>query len=242
MSAYPTVQNMPMNVAAMSIPAKLGESIRRSVPLLPEEAKSLVMVLLSPSSLEKMAATTAIWIGSHAIGVGELADLILLLGGFAMVGKSALDAGKSLLAFATIASEAKSEHDLNVAAEYFAKAVILVGVTTITALLLRKAAGPRKSVPKPNAAAAEEGTLYERTVPTLNLGVLKQLVIDAWKQPGKWPVKVFKLRPDQQLGTLVDVGGYVTTENAVAGAGLRELERRLGFALAIWAILPLLSG
>jgi hypothetical protein len=230
MMSYPMVQTTPMNVAAMSIPEKLGESIRRSIPLLPDEAKALVMALLSPSSLETIAATTAIWIASHAIGIGELADLILLLGGFAMVGKSALEAGKALLVFATTASQAKSEGDLNVAAEAFAKAVILVGVTTVTAVLLRKSAGPNKSVPKPNRAAIEEGTLYERTVPKLNLKVLKQLVIDGWKQPGKWPVKVFKLRPGQKVGDLLEVKGYVTTENAVAGAGLRELERRLGFA------------
>lgn len=220
-----------LDVASMGLAAKLAEAVRRSIPLLPDDAKEMALALVSPDGLKLMAGTTAFWIASHAFGIGEAADLILLLAGVAMLGKAAVDAAKILYAFATTASGAASEADLDLAANYFAKAVVLIGITTVSALLLRRAAGPK--LPKPAAAAAlapvTDGTLYARTATTLNIAVIKNLVVEAWSNPGKWPVKVFKIRPGQSVGAAVDAQGYITTENAVAGAGLRELERRLGF-------------
>ena len=217
-----------VDVAHMSVPQKIRESIVRAVPLLPKEAQSFATALVSPEALETIAKTVAFWIGAHLVGVGEAADLILLLAGYVMVGKSALEASKALLAFGITAAKANSSKELDTAAEYFAKAVILAGIATVSAFLLRRASGSAK--PAKLAGPVEEGTLYARTAPKLNLQIIKQLVIDAWKQPGKWPVKVFKLRGGQQVGEAVAVRGYITTERAVAGVGLRELERRLGLA------------
>ena len=207
-----------MDVAKMGLNQKISESIRTSLPVLPLKAKAVTLAMISPEALAAIAATTTLWLGSHFLGVGVIADLILLLGGYVMVGKTAWDASGALLHFALTVTKAKTDNDLNVAADYFVQAVLLAGATAVSALLLGRGRGKMKPA-SPVAAAAEEGTLYSRTVARLNLQVIRQLVIDGWKQPGKWPVKVFKIQAGQKIGDAVQVGGYITTENAVAGAG-----------------------
>jgi hypothetical protein len=224
-----------LNVGAMSTAAKIAESLRRSIPLLPKEAQNLVLAMISPESLETMAATIVVLGVAQFFGVGEVADLLILLAGAAILGKTAVDAAKELIAYATGVVAARSPADLDTAAQHFAKAVMLVGVATVSALLLHRAGAARAS----QAAVAEEGTgaaaaaretPYARATKGLDLNVIKKMVVDAWKEPRKWPVKVFKLRPGQEIGDLVQVEGYITSEQSVAGASLPELERRMGFA------------
>jgi len=224
-----------LNVSAMSTTAKIEESLRRSIPLLPAGARDLVLAMISPESLKAMAATFAVLGVAQFFGVGEVADLVILLAGAAIVGKTAVDAAKELIDYATGIVDARSSADLDTAAQHFAKAVMLVGVATVSALLLRKAGAARAS----QGAVAEEGTgaaaaaretPYARATKGLDLNVIKKLVVDAWKEPRKWPVKVFKLGPGQRIGDAVQVDGYITTEQSVAGASLRELERRMGLA------------
>jgi hypothetical protein len=74
-------------------------------------------------------------------------------------------------------------------------------------------------------------TPYAQAVRTLDFRVIKKIVIETtWPQPRQWPVKVFKLRAGQKVGDSVEVDGFITTEQSAAGASLRELERRMGFA------------
>lgn len=220
-----------IDVSGMSTTAKIEESLRRAMPLLPSEAQGLVLALISPESLATMAATIAVLGVAQFFGVGEVADLVVLLAGAVILGKTAVDAATELIEYATGVMAARSPADLDAAAQHFAKAVILVGITTVSALLLHKATSARVS----QGAIAEEGvgaaeTPYARATKSLDLNVIKKMVVEAWKEPRKWPVKVFKLRPGQRLGDAVQVEGYITTEQSVAGASLRELERRMGFA------------
>jgi hypothetical protein len=224
-----------LDVSAMSTTAKIEESLRRSIPLIPKEARNLVLAMISPESLETMAGTLVVMGVAQFFGVGEVADLVILLAGAVILGKTAVDAAQELIDYATGVVAARSPADLDTAAQHFAKAVMLVGVATVSALLLHKAGAARAA----RGAVAEEGTgaaaatretPYARATKGLDLNVIKKLVVDAWKEPRKWPVKVFKLRPGQRIGDAVQVEGYITTEQSVAGASLRELERRLGFA------------
>jgi hypothetical protein len=222
-----------LDVGAMSITARVEESLRRSVPMVPLASQELVRGLLSPKAVSEMAITITVWATSQLIGAGEVADLVLLLAGYVMLGKTALDAGKELVAFGSVIGRARVSQDLDVAARHFANAVMLAGVTTISAVLLRKAGVRRTSE---SLAGKAEGTTvkavgetpYQQAVKTLDLKVIKKIVVEAWQQPRKWPVKVFALRAGQKLGDAVAVDGYITTEQSIAGASLRELERRMG--------------
>lgn len=84
-----------------------------------------------------MAGTVAIWAGSQFFGVGEVVDAILLVIGAVTLGFSVFSGGQALYEFAVTAAGANSEQDLQTAAEYFAKAVTILGISMVQAVLLR---------------------------------------------------------------------------------------------------------
>jgi hypothetical protein len=122
----------------MSAQERIGEALRRSLPLLPGAARDVVESLLSPESLAIIAASMVFWAGSHLVGIGELVDLLLLAAGGVLLGKSILDVAEDLWAFARLTVNGSSDKDLDEAARHFARAVIVGGVDVITAILLHK--------------------------------------------------------------------------------------------------------
>ena len=132
----PTPQHF--NGFGLSIQDKIAESLRRSLPLLPAEARHQVELLLSPQSLAIVAGTLMVWAGSHFFGVGEIVDVILLITGFALLGWSVFSGGEELYLFATTAVNARTDADLQKAARHFASAVSILGIAAISAVLLRR--------------------------------------------------------------------------------------------------------
>ncbi|MDF7681166.1 hypothetical protein PT300_11465 [Enterobacteriaceae bacterium ESL0689] len=63
-----------------------------------------------------MAGVIVIWAGSHFLGIGELADVILLVVGWVAVGGIAVEAGKKLYDFAVKTNNVQTESDLDIAA------------------------------------------------------------------------------------------------------------------------------
>jgi len=130
-----------MDIATMDLQARLEASITKAASLLPEDIGKQLLVLISPTSLATMAATVVLWAGSHFIGIGEIADIILLVVGWAAVGGVAVEAGSKLCDFATKTYNAHDEADLDDAASDLAQAITLIGINTVMALMLKK--GPR---------------------------------------------------------------------------------------------------
>ena len=128
---------------------KVAEAIRRSLPMLPSEARHQVMAMLQPESLAIILGTLLVWAGSHLFGVGEIVDLILLTVGFAVLGVSAFSGAQELYQFADLATHAQTQADLNRAAHHFAMAVNILGISVISALLLRRSTGEALSRGKP---------------------------------------------------------------------------------------------
>jgi hypothetical protein len=156
----PTAKAATLDVGGMSPQTKIELAIRRSLPMLPAEARQQVMQMLTPTSLAIMGGTLVAWAGSHLFGIGEIVDVILLVTGFALVGLSAVTGAQELYAFATGAIRARSDADLDRAAKHFASAVTILGIATISALLLRSSgkavrgrAVPRGARPMPNVGA-----------------------------------------------------------------------------------------
>jgi len=130
------------DVYAMSAEEKIGEAMRRSLPLLPAEAQEQVKAMLTPTSLAIVAGTLVVWAGSHFFGVGEIVDVILLVVGVAFIGLGVFSGAGELYDFATTAINAKNDAELDKAARHFAKAVNILGITVISAILLKKSANP----------------------------------------------------------------------------------------------------
>lgn len=120
----------------MSKIERIAEALRRSIPHLPAEGKAMVESMLDPTMLTLIGGTLLVWIGSHAFGVGEFVDLVLLGAGVVTLGFSAFDGAKALYDFATRAVGARSESDLDQAGQSFARAVLILGVSTVQAILL----------------------------------------------------------------------------------------------------------
>lgn len=126
-------------VLEMSVTDRVGEAMRRALPLLPGEARTTVMAMLQPQALAIVAATLVVWAGSHFFGVGEIVDVILLVVGFAALGMSVFSGAGELSDFVQKAVNGRSDAELDEAAEHFAKAVSLLGISAIQALLMRGA-------------------------------------------------------------------------------------------------------
>jgi hypothetical protein len=147
------------NVQTMSAQDKIGDAIRRSLPMLPGEAREQVLAMLSPESLAIVAGTLVVWAGSHFFGVGEIVDIILLVVGFATLGLSVFAGARELYDFATDAVNAQTDDDLDRAARHFASAVDILGISIVSAVLLRRSAkavaarGRPQIRPMPNVGA-----------------------------------------------------------------------------------------
>jgi hypothetical protein len=124
-------------ILRMSATDKVAEALRRALPLVPASARSAVETLLRPETLGLIAGTLVLWAGSHFVGVGEIVDVILLGVGFVALGFAVFEGADELYAFATGAVNAHDDDDLDKAGRHFAQAVVLLGISTIQALLLR---------------------------------------------------------------------------------------------------------
>lgn len=129
-----------LSIAQMGPSEKIEAALRRSLPMMPAEARDQIQAMLSPESLAIIVGTLIVWAGSHFFGIGEIVDIILLVAGFALLGLSAYSGAKELSHFATAAINARTEADLDRAARHFAAAVNIIGISVITALLLRRSA------------------------------------------------------------------------------------------------------
>lgn len=129
-------------IASLSNDKKLALAIERSLAMLPVEAAEIVKSMLSPTNIAIMLGTLVLWATSHFVGIGEIVDVILLAAGVLILGFSVFDGAEELTSFTTTAIRATNENQINDAARHFAKAVDILGISIISAILLRRSARP----------------------------------------------------------------------------------------------------
>ena len=141
---------------------KFAEALRRTAPKLPGSMRHEFEALLSPTSLAIMAGTLVVWAASHAFGVGEVVDVVLLVAGVFFLGMAVFDVAGELGDFLVVTSTAADEKDLDEAASHLARAIAIMGVAAFIALLAKVARGrggkggtaaktPPKNKPAPQA-------------------------------------------------------------------------------------------
>jgi len=128
---------MSTEIARMSSTEKIGAALQRSLPYLPAGARATVEAMLTPTALALIAGTLVVWAGSHFFGVGEIVDIVLLGVGVVALGFAVFEGANELYEFASRALGAHSEADLEAAGQHFARAVVLLGISTIQTILLR---------------------------------------------------------------------------------------------------------
>ncbi|MGY5958652.1 Holin [Kosakonia sp. BK9b] len=127
-----------MDVTHLDLQAKLRLVLIKAATLVPADVGQQLLALITPQSLATMAGIVVLWAGAHFLGVGEIADIILLIVGWAAIGGVAVEAGKKLYDFAIKTHAARSEMEIDDAAKDLAEAITLIGINTVFALLLRK--------------------------------------------------------------------------------------------------------
>ena len=178
-TSAPTLKASTAQVAGIlewPLEGKFAEAFRRTAPKLSGSMRHEFEALLSPTSLEIMAGSLVVWAGSHAFGVGEVVDIVLLSGGVFFLGMAAFDVAGELGDFLVVTSTAAVTDDLDEAASHLARAIAIMGVAAFIALLAQVARGrgggkggtaeaPPKPVPE-NAAPQSKSTPKEPRAPT----------------------------------------------------------------------------
>lgn len=127
-----------MDVAHLNLQSRLEIVLTKAAALLPADVGQQLLAMITPQALATMAGIVVVWAGAHFFGIGEIADIILLVVGWVAVGGVALEAGKKLYDFAIKTNNACNETDLDLAAQDLADAITLIGVNTVLAILLKK--------------------------------------------------------------------------------------------------------
>jgi hypothetical protein len=147
---------------------KFAEALRRTAPKLPSNMHHEFEALLSPKSLGIVASGFVVWAGSHAFGVGEVVDIVLLIGGAVTLGMSVFDVVEDLGDFLVVTSNATGEKDLNEAASHLARAIAILGVAAFIALMAkvpRSRGGRYGSAEAPHRAIQEPQLSKPRSPP-----------------------------------------------------------------------------
>jgi hypothetical protein len=141
---------------------RLREVFIRTLPKLEPEAASQLAELITPQSLSIIGGVLAIWVVGHAFGYGEAIDIVLGAAGLAAVGVSAFAGLDELYLFARQTYSADGEAAFDQAADHLAKAISILGIQTVLALLLRgRSRGARRTLP---SGPKNPGMRYEPSI------------------------------------------------------------------------------
>lgn len=130
-------------VASWPFDKRLEETFRRTLPKLVPEARSQLQAVINPTSLAIIGGILIAWIVSHAFGIGEIIDIVVLVIGITAVGFAVFNGLDYLYDFASGVYGAKTVQDLEKAADNLAKAIGILGVQAVLAILFRGAKAPR---------------------------------------------------------------------------------------------------
>ena len=92
--------------------------------------------LLHPANLVIMAGVVTTWVVAHFFVAGEVIDVIALFVGYVALGAGVAAAVDKLYRFAYYTYSAKTDADLNRAADYLVEAIVFIGIQVVLAVLL----------------------------------------------------------------------------------------------------------
>lgn len=134
-----------INIAVSPVETKLEEVFRRTLPKLGPEARNQLEAIINPTSLAIIAGVLVAWVVSHAFGIGEVIDILIAALGVVSIGWALFTGLDHLYDFAVGTYRARDSRDLDAAADNLAKAIAIVGIQAVLALLC--SAGRRPLAP-----------------------------------------------------------------------------------------------
>jgi len=130
-------------VIGLSLEQRLESVLTKTLPKLAPEIRAQLAAVINARSLAIMGAVLTAWIGAHAIGLGEIIDVVIAVAGFAAIGFAFFSGVDELYEFAAGVYQARSDIQLDSAADHLAKAIGILGIQTVLAILFRGAKLPR---------------------------------------------------------------------------------------------------
>lgn len=130
------------DVATLTFEDRLKAVLERTMKKVGPEVRSQLQALLAPEALAIMAGVLVAWIVSHAFGLGEVIDIILVVLGVGAIGLAVFSGLDHLYDFAVGTYNARTNADLDAAADHLAKAIGILGIQAVLAVLFRGARRP----------------------------------------------------------------------------------------------------
>jgi len=164
------------SVTTWTFGQRLRKVLELSLPLLGADAADEIIQMLNPKALEIMAGVLVAWLVSHAFGLGEIIDAILTAVGAIALGLSIFSAIDHLYDFASWTYKASNLAELQIAAAHLAKAIAIIGIQAVLAVIFRGAKRPKTykdSPPRLNPKPRAQGWFYKPKItvdPTLPAG------------------------------------------------------------------------
>jgi hypothetical protein len=175
----------PRNIQGMPFEQRLEEVLRLALQSerLGKELAEELRELIDPKAI---AMTVVVLAAIYLSPAGPIATAIsVILAGvtFLFLGQAILDGLKKLVEFLEATHSAKTEKDLEIAADILAAAIVLLGVATFKRLIARgiprikkQGAGPKKGAEtaKPEQSAQQPAPRSRRSSPDIPVRVLKR--------------------------------------------------------------------
>lgn len=134
------------NISDLPLDDRFKRVLELTGPRLPGEIQEEFTNMLTPYTVGIMVGVLAAWAVSHYFGIGLIADAILLIGGFALLGWQVISAAKHLKEAIEITYYAKRRSELDAASRHLAEFIAVVGVAIFMALLMKGAKGAKGKV------------------------------------------------------------------------------------------------
>ncbi len=141
-------------VAQMTFEQRLGAVFERTAGKVGPEIGRQLLALIEPKSLAVIVGVLTLWVLSHGVAIGEIIDGIVTIIGVLSIGTAIFNGIDELFEFARGTYQARSDGDLDKAADHLAKAIAIIGIQAVLAVLFRG---------RPSAGRGEPGPPPPRT-------------------------------------------------------------------------------
>jgi hypothetical protein len=158
LSNRPPGDKAALDVVSMLIEDRIKYVVEKAAKNFADKVGRQLLTLIEPKSLAITAGVLVIWGGSQFLGVGEVADAVLLVGGYLMFGAVAIQAARLLYACGIGIMRAHTTADLDQASANLTTAVTLIGVQATLVILLHKPGSAMKGMFRTSDAGTDPFT------------------------------------------------------------------------------------
>ncbi len=135
------------DVSAMTFEERLGEVLERTAGKVGPAIAAQLRALIEPKSLAIMAGVLIAWVVSHGLAIGEIIDFIVAVVGVFSIGLAIFSGIDELYEFGRDTYYAKTPADLDRAADHLAKAIAILGIQAVLAVLFKGRPATRRAHP-----------------------------------------------------------------------------------------------